>query len=206
VWHGFSFTHLISQVKSWSHCIRAIIWREATDKDAPSFIVDSHCLWISLISLTSSLDTLTIIRREKETFHNESITSFPSGNKSPSTNKHKGIYSFKLWWFTWWAREEQGLRLSSLSNHWGSANNAFPQERTRNRGAEERYYSLYFLRVRIQWAQQESWKVSLSSSPLQSLSIPPDQNSKTKCHHFVAFKYPMSKSSSQALTSLFLWF
>lgn len=65
----------------------------ASFKDAYNFIVDSHCLWTRFIGLTSSLDTLTIIkRRERRHFTHESITSFPFGNKSPNPNKHKGVY------------------------------------------------------------------------------------------------------------------
>lgn len=47
--------------------------------------MDSH--------FTSTLDALFVIRRREERyFTNESITSFPLGNKSPNPNKHKGIY------------------------------------------------------------------------------------------------------------------
>lgn len=72
----------------WDHSYVCII-----QNDAYNFIVDPHCLWIRFIGLTSTLDTLLIIRRREERhFTNESITSFSFGNKSPNPNKRKGIY------------------------------------------------------------------------------------------------------------------
>lgn len=145
----FSFHSFNISSQKFIYCIKAIIWRETIFKDGYNFTVDSHCLWIGFISLTSSPDTLIIIKRVEKHFPDESITSFPFGNKSPNPNKHKGTFFVCVCVHLTHlpggqavgeGEQEQGLHLSTTSTHWGPANNIFPQERTGDRGAGEWYY------------------------------------------------------------------
>lgn len=186
MWHGFLFTHLISQVRSLQHCIRAIIGREAIFKDAYNFIMDSHCLWIRFIGLTSLLDALIINRRREERhFTNESITSFPFGNKSSSPKKRKGIY----------------LHLDDLPGGQGGDRNKvfiyllfqltevqpttyFLRKGQETEGLESDIINCTFWEQEFKGHSRNPGKSQLSSSPLKSPRITQSKVPIFESHHF----------------------
>lgn len=154
--------------------------------------MDSHYLWIRFIGLTSPPDALIIIKRKERHFTNESVTSFPFGNKSPSPNKHKGIFFLHLddlpgglW------GQEQGLHLSAISTHWGPANNIFPQERTGDRGTESDIINCTFWDQEFKGHSRNLGKSHFLPLLLSPLRITQPEVPITESHHFPAFKYPV---------------